>query len=218
MQTPPKLLYPALVVAAISVTLFSLLGIATLTGHLPVAHSSPQDQYAVDAAAGVSTSPATAAPATQAQTNETLHPAVAAPAAGSAGVPVRTASRPLSVGTGPAAAAASCAACGTVESISAVERKGNSSGVGAVAGGLTGLLLGNQVGRGNGRTGMTILGGAGGAYLGNRIEQNMNRTTSYRINVRMDDGKVRTLYQREAPDVAVGRHVEIVGGSVVPRS
>ena len=80
------------------------------------------------------------------------------------------------------------------------------------------LLLGNQVGRGNGRTGMTVLGGAGGAYLGNRIEQNMNRTTSYRIKVRMDDGRSRTLYQRTVPDVAVGRQVEIVGSSVVPRS
>ena len=42
MQAPPRLLYPSLVIAAISVSLFSLLGIATLTGYLPVAHSTPQ--------------------------------------------------------------------------------------------------------------------------------------------------------------------------------
>jgi len=33
----PTLLYPALIVAAISVTLFSLIGIAGMTGHLPTA-------------------------------------------------------------------------------------------------------------------------------------------------------------------------------------
>lgn len=37
-----QLLYPALVIAAISVTLFSLLGIAALTGVMPSAHSNPQ--------------------------------------------------------------------------------------------------------------------------------------------------------------------------------
>ena len=52
-------------------------------------------------------------------------------------------------------AAASCSGCGTVESISTVERQADTSGVGAVAGGLTGALLGNQIGRGNGRTVMT---------------------------------------------------------------
>ncbi len=39
MQTRPKLLYPSMVIAAITVTVFSLLGIATLTGTLPLAHS-----------------------------------------------------------------------------------------------------------------------------------------------------------------------------------
>ncbi len=32
---PPRLLYPSLVIAAIAVTIFSLLGIAGITGHLP---------------------------------------------------------------------------------------------------------------------------------------------------------------------------------------
>lgn len=205
MNTPPKLLYPALVVAAISVTLFSLLGIATLTGHLPIAHSTPQELLADSAA--TTASPATL-PTREAATARTSPPA-----------PVRTAApRKVAGDAEPGAGAVSCAACGTVESISVVERKGDGTGIGAVAGGVTGALLGNQIGKGNGRTGMAILGGAGGALLGNRIEQDMRRTTSYRINVRMDSGHVRTLYQRMAPDVAVGRQVEIVGNTVVPRT
>lgn len=176
---PPKLLYPALVIAAISVTLFSLIGIAALTGSMPSAYSGAQSS-------------------TQ-----------SAPTA-----------KPMATGKSPAtthAAAAPCPACGTVESISTVERAGAPTGVGAVAGGLAGALLGNQMGRGNGRTVMTIAGGAGGAYLGNRIEQNSRRWTAYRIAVRLDNGSLRIVDQAAAPTVAVGSPVHIIGNSVVPR-
>lgn len=174
----PKLLYPALVIAAISVTLFSLLGIAALTGVMPSAHSNPQ------AAASGKSSPASA--------------------------PTAPAKSRI--------AAASCAACGTVQSVTSVERPAKTSGVGAVAGGLTGAVLGNQVGHGSGRAVMTIAGGAGGAYLGNKIEENTSRTTVYKIVVRMEDGSQRTIHQAEPPNVVIGGPVQIVGNSVVARS
>lgn len=180
----PKLLYPALVIAAISVTLFSLIGIAALTGVMPSAHSNPQ----------------------------TAATAKAAPAGKLAQSSVPSSAPKARAG------AAACVGCGTVESINLVETPAKTSGVGAVAGGLTGALLGNQIGRGDGRTVMTIAGGAGGAYLGNKIEQNTRRTSSYKIVVRMENGSLRTIYQTEAPSVAVGGQVQIVGNSVVARS
>ena len=180
----PRLLYPALVIAAISVTLFSLIGIAALTGVMPSAHSNPQ-------AAAM----AKAAPAGK----------------------LAQSSVPSSAPKARAGAAA-CVGCGTVESINLIETPAKTSGVGAVAGGLTGALLGNQIGRGDGRTVMTIAGGAGGAYLGNKIEQNTHRTSSYKIVVRLENGGLRTIYQSEAPGVAVGSQVQIVGNSVVTRS
>lgn len=180
----PRLLYPALVIAAISVTLFSLIGIAALTGVMPSAHSNPQ------------------AAAT----------AKAAPAGKLAQSSVPSSAPKARAGT------AACVGCGTVESINLVETPAKTTGVGAVAGGLTGALLGNQIGRGDGRTVMTIAGGAGGAYLGNKIEQNTRRTSSYKIVVRMENGSLRTIYQTEAPSVAVGGQVQIVGNSVVARS
>ena len=180
----PKLLYPALVIAAISVTLFSLIGIAALTGVMPSAHSNPQ-----------AAATAKAAPAGK----------------------LAQSSVPSSAPKARAGAAA-CVGCGTVESINLVETAAKTSGVGAVAGGLTGALLGNQIGRGDGRTVMTIAGGAGGAYLGNKIEQNTHRTSSYKIVVRMENGGLRTIYQTAAPSVAVGSQVQIVGNSVVARS
>jgi outer membrane lipoprotein SlyB len=108
-----------------------------------------------------------------------------------------------------------CASCGTVESVHAVEQKGSATGLGAVAGGLTGAMVGNQMGRGHGNTAMTIIGAAGGALAGNEIEKNVKHRYSYRVTVRMDDGSFRTVSQSNAPAVASGERVRIVSGAVI---
>lgn len=117
----------------------------------------------------------------------------------------------------------SCATCGTVESSVAVQRQGQVNGVavgnttigiGTVAGGLIGGVLGNQVGGGNGKTAMTVLGAAGGAYAGNAVEKNMKKVTLYQMRVRMNDGSVRTIEQPGA--VAVGSRVVVEGNSMRP--
>jgi outer membrane lipoprotein SlyB len=118
----------------------------------------------------------------------------------------------------PAARDSTCASCGTVESVRTVELKGDATGLGAVAGGVTGAVVGNQMGRGNGNTAMTILGAAGGALAGNEIEKNVKKHYSYRVTVRMDDGSFRTLSQSSAPAVAVGERVRVVNGAVIARS
>jgi outer membrane lipoprotein SlyB len=117
-----------------------------------------------------------------------------------------------------AAYANSCAACGTVASIHAIALKGDATGLGAVAGGVTGAVVGNQMGRGNGNTAMTILGAAGGAFAGNEIEKNVKKHYSYRITVRMDDGSFRTVSQPNSPAVTVGERVRVVDGAVIARS
>ena len=111
-----------------------------------------------------------------------------------------------------------CASCGTVASIHTVLLKGDSTGLGAVAGGVTGALVGNQIGRGNGNTAMTILGAAGGAFAGNEIEKNVKKHYSYRVTVHMDDGSIRTVSQPSAPAVTVGERVRVVDGTVIARS
>jgi outer membrane lipoprotein SlyB len=112
----------------------------------------------------------------------------------------------------PAPSRAACAGCGTVVSVRQVQVAGSASGAGAVAGGVTGAVVGSQFGRGDGRTAMTILGAAGGAYAGNSIEKNLNKSTAWRITVRMDDGSHRTLSQPEPPAFAAGDAVRIVDG------
>jgi len=116
------------------------------------------------------------------------------------------------------AAAPVCANCGIVDAIRTVTVNGNASGVGAVAGGVTGAVVGHQIGNGRGRDAMTVLGGVGGAFAGHAIEKNINQRTVYRITVRMDDGSFRTVSQSHAPSVAVGGKVRVRNGSLVELS
>jgi outer membrane lipoprotein SlyB len=62
---------------------------------------------------------------------------------------------------------------------------------------------------------MTVIGGAGGAYAGNAVEKNMNKRISYQVRVRMQSGKVQTIYQREIPDVRTGDPVRIKQGRLL---
>lgn len=110
------------------------------------------------------------------------------------------------------AAAPVCQSCGVVESVRAVTKKGEGSGVGAVAGGVIGAALGNQVGGGNGRKAMTVLGAVGGGLAGHEIEKQTKSTTVQQVTIRMDDGSVRTLEQTSAP--AVGARVQVEGSKL----
>ncbi|OIR03843.1 hypothetical protein GALL_140240 [mine drainage metagenome] len=119
---------------------------------------------------------------------------------------------------GPAARDSVCASCGTVASIRMVEIKGDATGLGAVAGGVTGAVVGNRMGRGNGNAIMTLLGAAGGAMAGNEIERNVKKRYRYHVTVRMDDGSFRTVSQASVPSVRVGEHVRVINGAVLTRS
>jgi outer membrane lipoprotein SlyB len=129
--------------------------------------------------------------------------------------------RPAVVAQAPAPKAVVCADCGTVEAVTAVQRQGQVNGVavgnttvglGTVAGGVIGGLLGNQVGGGNGKTAMTVLGAAGGAYAGNKIEQNMKKVTVYQVRVRMNDGSIRNV--EVSSSVPVGSKVVVEGNNL----
>jgi outer membrane lipoprotein SlyB len=107
------------------------------------------------------------------------------------------------------AAAPACASCGVIEGYSAVKVQGQNNGVGAVAGGLGGALVGSKIaGRGNHTVG-GIVGAIGGGLLGNAIESHERTSTAYDVRVRMDDGSVRTVRQATIP--TVGQHVNVDG-------
>jgi outer membrane lipoprotein SlyB len=170
-----------MLIAAIAVIIFSVVGIATVTGLMPNARSGS------DPAATSEPAPASKQPGTPAATHKSSRPRLAS---------------------------ANCAECGVVESIRAVEDKSQGSGLGAVAGGVVGGILGNQVGGGRGRTAMTVVGAGAGAYAGNEVEKNMNKSLSYQVRVRMNDGAVRTFYEATPPALAVGQKVRVTESGV----
>ena len=102
-----------------------------------------------------------------------------------------------------------CAACGRVESVQAVQQAAPATGVGAVAGGVLGAVVGNQVGKGSGRAAATVLGAVGGGYVGHKVEERSRTRTVYQVAVRMDDGSVRH-FTRTQP-TAVGTPVVLQG-------
>ncbi len=108
-----------------------------------------------------------------------------------------------------------CGDCGTIASIRTVEQAGQGSGLGVVAGGLVGGLLGHQIGGGSGKDLATIAGAVGGGFAGNQIEKKVKTTKHYEISVRMDDGSQRTMTQETAPPFAIGDKVKIVDGALV---
>ena len=163
-----------------------------------------------DSSASVAATAPGAAPKVASDSSRLAPPPVAHPA------PAKHSTAPAVVAQAPKAAA--CASCGTVEAVTPVQRQGEVNGVavggttiglGTVAGGVVGGLLGNQVGGGNGKTAMTVLGAAGGAFAGNQIEKNMKKVTVYEVRVRMDDGSVRTM--EVSSSVPVGSKVVVEG-------
>lgn len=112
-------------------------------------------------------------------------------------------------------AARICANCGVIESINAVEVKGEGSYVGKVAGGVLGGLLGSQVGQGRGTTAAEIAGVVGGAVVGNEVEKRVKKTTHYDVVTRLQGGGVQTTSYATEPPFRVGDKVRVENGALV---
>jgi outer membrane lipoprotein SlyB len=113
------------------------------------------------------------------------------------------------------AASAACKDCGTVVDLKKIEKEGEASGAGAVLGGIAGGVIGHQIGSGRGNTAATVAGAAGGAYAGHQIEKSRNKTVSYQVIVRMEDGKTRTFTYKEQTGFHMGDKVKIVDHRLV---
>jgi outer membrane lipoprotein SlyB len=113
-------------------------------------------------------------------------------------------------------AAAACHECGVVESVTAVKVQGQTNGVGAVAGGVGGAVVGNRIAGNNNRALGGVIGAVGGGLLGNAIEKHHRTTTAYDVNVRMSDGSLRTVRESTAP--AMGEKVRVDADGLHDRS
>lgn len=108
-------------------------------------------------------------------------------------------------------AAVACQECGVVESVDAVRVDGQTNGVGAVAGGVGGAVVGNRIAGGHNRTLGGIVGAVGGGLIGNAIEKHERTSTAYDVHVRMSDGSLRTVRQSTSPTMGEKVRVEADG-------
>ena len=123
-----------------------------------------------------------------------------------------SASLALAQAPAPAPATVKCTDCGVVQSVNFVEVKGQSSGIGMVAGGVLGGVLGHQIGSGRGNTVATIAGAAGGAYVGNEVEKKKNTKGQWNVVIKMDSGQQRTFVYTNQPTVHGGDRVKLIDG------
>src|SRR5258705_10504403 len=158
MENRNGLLYPMMVIAAISVILFSVVGIATMTGYIPAAFSKKSD--------GIESRIDHDEPAANRLKEDGKQLDVSSTdRAQVSPAKERVSSRQPKV-------AAVCGSCGGVESVQVRELKERGTGLGIVGGALVGGVVGHQVGSGRGNDLATVAGAVGGGYVGNEIEKN----------------------------------------------
>jgi len=191
---------PIVAIAAVSLIIFSVVGIGVMAGVIPSSFSKSADPVGP-----VQTTAPGSAKLPQAANQSGARQAQSAssnPTRVAAAEPVKPAS-PV------------CADCGKVTTVQMVEQEGEGTGLGAVAGGVVGGVLGNQIGRGNGRKIATVAGAAGGAYVGHQAEKSIKATKRWDVAVRMESGDTRMFSFDREPIVRVGDFVKVRDGTLV---
>lgn len=195
-------MHPLMMAAAVSIIIFCGVGVAAISGLLPMAKSESHPEPL----AGATMPAAETVAATPAPVAETV---AAAPAA------TAPASKPhRHVASSEPKAAPVCYSCGTVIAVNAVKVQGTASGVGAVGGAVAGGVVGHQFGKGRGKDAMTVLGAVGGALAGNQVEKTVRSTTRYDVVVRMQDGSTQTVSDTSPPPFSNGDKVRVENGTL----
>ncbi|HZM35140.1 MAG TPA: glycine zipper 2TM domain-containing protein [Burkholderiales bacterium] len=209
-------LHPLLTMAAISVTVFCAVGAATLTGMVsPSRGTAAEPQLELHQAERAAPVPAPAvAPVPAPAAAPTAKPVVKKKVA-----PVAPRPEPIYREAGQPPVVAAPVAPGTpgiVESVREVTEPGDAKGLGVIAGGIGGAVLGHQVGSGRGNKLATVLGAVGGAIAGNHIEKQARAVKRWDITVRLEDGTTRTLSNPTEPFWHAGDRVRLHEGRLQP--
>lgn len=235
METNTRRLHPLLTAAAISVTVFSAVGVASLTGFIPHSLGSqkqetlPQEQASLQAPeVAKPAEPVIEQPAPQAAPKPVHKKPVARTSTPKPTAPVAyndygTPPPPPPYAQAPATAVETPrpvvqpGQLATVQAVREVKDPGESTAAGPIAGGIAGAVLGNQIGKGHGsRNVITVLGAAGGAFAGRAIEKQARGTTHWEVDVRRDDGANETVRSDVAPSYQPGQRVRLIDGRLQP--
>lgn len=204
----PRRTHPLIIVAAGTVSLFSLVGVGAVMGWIPTSVGNQ----------GTTTiAKAPEQPEVQGEPAKPIeHKTQPEPKPVARSEPPRQAPRAIVAPppTSPVVIAAVCRECAVIEEVRTVEKAGQASGVGAVGGAVVGGVLGHQVGSGRGKDLATILGALGGGLGGNQIEKTVKKETEYQIVVRYDDGSKGLFTQAAPPSWHKGDKVKVINGAI----
>jgi outer membrane lipoprotein SlyB len=240
-SNPKTGLHPLLTAAAVSITIFSAVGVGALTGVLPHSFGTTKEAAPVAQISAAQELPASGSNSVSKTQSESMPPAAPAstPVRKSAKKVVARAAAPRYepvterdfAGAPPPPAAVQPQAqapveapkpvpagiLGAVESVREISTPAKeSNGVGPIAGGIAGAVLGNQVGHGMGKNVATVLGAAAGAFGGKEIEKRARATKHWEITVRLDDGSYRTVTSQSEPYWHGGERVRMLDGRLTP--
>ncbi len=181
------LLAPLVFAAALSVIAFSGIGIAAITGHLSITHSSlnPFSSFSSAPASGLIQVPVVPTEGHEGLTRNRGETLVE-------GRPVN-----FQFGARVPARKPTCPDCGVVDSIIPGHAR-------QTAGGITHSLA-------TGSEGANIWKVTGNANDG----QDGSRTVGFVVTVHMENGTVRTIYETERPSFDIGERIKLVNGSVI---
>ncbi len=196
-----RLLFPLVVCAIVSVATFSGIGVAAITGYLPVTQSGFGQFLLLSDTSGVSRDvievPAPSGPIHVGLTRQ------------SGSDPVKP-TKPFQYRPGQRVdhAKRGCQTCGVVQSIEPRESAVRTIPGGAsIAGGLADALLGN----GDNANGAMVVGFSAGEYQAMAPRGG----PSYIVRVKMEDGSFRTIYENQRPTFSIGERVRLINGSVI---
>jgi len=204
--------HPLIIIAAIAITLFSLVGIGAVLGWIPTSVGNP----------GAASAPVALAPEQPATQPEEAKPerkptAKPKPKPLAKSEPLREPARAAVPPPPPVVVAAICRECAVIEEVREVEKAGQASGAGAVGGAVVGGVIGHQMGGGRGKDVATVLGVIGGGLAGNAIEKNAKKTMEYQIVVRYEDGTKGLFTQATPPSWRPGDKVKVINGVIQGR-
>ena len=204
--------HPLLIIAAIAITLFSLVGIGAVLGWIPTSVGNP----------GAASAPVALAPEQPAAQPEEAKPerkptAKPKPKPLAKSEPLHEPARAAVPPPPPVVVAAICRECAVIEEVREVEKAAQASGAGAVGGAVVGGVIGHQMGGGRGKDLATVLGVIGGGLAGNAIEKNAKKTVEYQIVVRYEDGTKGLFTQATPPSWRPGDKVKVINGVIEGR-
>ena len=211
MEAQKRTLHPLLMAAAASVIVFSAVGVAAITGLLPSSKGSVKEETPVAVSEAPAT-PASTPPVVHKPAKKRVVHTAPKPLPAPAPAPAAVTYEP--VAQAPQVEAVKPGLVGTVEAVREVTEDGKANGIGAVAGGAVGGILGHQLKHDSKL--VTLVGAAAGAFIGNEAQKRQNATKHWELTVRFDDGTMQTVTSQNAPFWHQGDRVRLLDGRLQP--